>query len=102
MQAAATYKAALEKNLPLLLKVAMGIGDRGAKMAESVGKAAIGLKDGVAGMAKGGPMAVAKLTGCVLEPITGAAKGAASLKANISVSVDVKASASASAGGKAG
>jgi hypothetical protein len=84
MQAAATYKAALEKNLPLLLKVAMG------------------LKDGISGMAKGGPMAVAKLTGCVLDPITGAAKGAASLKANISVSVDVKASASASAGGKAG
>jgi hypothetical protein len=101
-QAALTYKAALEKNLPLLLKVAMGIGDRGVHMAEGVGKATADIAGNLSAMAKGGPVAAAKLTGCVLSPLKGAADGAASLKANISVSVDVKASASASAGGKAG
>jgi hypothetical protein len=101
-QLAIKYKNALEKNLPLLLKVAMGIGDRGIKMGETVGKVAADLSGNVGALAKGGPLAVAKLTGCVGERLKGAADGAASLKANISVSVDVKASASASAGGKAG
>ncbi len=101
-QLALKYKAALEKSLPAILKVAMGVGERGAKMADGVGKAVADLSGNVTGMAKGGPMAVAKLTGCVAAPFKGAADGAASLKANVSVSVDVKASASASAGGKAG
>jgi hypothetical protein len=102
--AAATFKSAVEKDLPGVLKVAMGVGERGAKMAESVGKTVADLSGSVSGMAKGGPMAAAKLTGCVAAPFKGAADGAASLKANVSVSVDVKASASAggSAGGKAG
>jgi hypothetical protein len=101
-QAAVKYKDALEKNLPLILKVAVGIGERGVKVAEGVGKAAADLSASLTGMVKGGPVAAAKLTGCVAAPFKGAADGAASLKANVSVSVDVKASASASAGGKAG
>jgi hypothetical protein len=101
-QAALTYKAALEKNLPLILKVAIGIGDRGAKMAETVAKTVADLSGSVNGMAKAGPIAAAKLTGCVVGPLKGAADGAASVKANVSVSVDVKVSASASASAKAG
>ena len=100
--AAVTYKAALEKNLPLVLKVAMGVGERGAKMAEGLGNTDDDLSGSVSGMAKGGPIAAAKLVGCVTGPFKGAADAAGSLKANVSVSVDVKASASASAGGKAG
>jgi hypothetical protein len=100
-QAALTYKAALEKNLPLILKVAIGVGDRGAKMAEVVEKSVADLSGSVGAMAKGGPLAVAKLTGCVVSPLKGAADGAASLKANVSVSVDVKVSASASASASA-
>jgi hypothetical protein len=102
VQAALKYKEALEKNLPLILKVAVGVGERGAKMAEGVGKTVADLSGNLTAMAKGGPVAAAKLTGCVAAPFKGAADGAASLKANVSVSVDVKASASASAGGKAG
>ncbi len=98
VQAALKYKEALEKNLPLVLKVAIGIGERGVKVAEGVGKSAADLTASLIGMVKAGPVAAAQLTGCVAAPLKGAGDGAASLKANISVSVDVKASASASAG----
>jgi hypothetical protein len=101
-QAALKYKEALEKDLPMVLKVAMGVGDRGAKMAESVGKVAADLGGNLQGFAKGGPLAAGKLVGCVGDRFKGAADAAGSLKASVSVSVDVKASASASAGGKAG
>ncbi|HEY2514299.1 MAG TPA: hypothetical protein VGI39_25705 [Polyangiaceae bacterium] len=101
---AESYKAALEKNLPLILKVAMGVGERGVKMAGNVAAVASELEGSAQGMVKGGALEAGKLAACVAAPFKGAADAATSLKANVSVSVDVKASASASgsASGKAG
>jgi hypothetical protein len=103
-KAAETYKAALEKNLPLVLKVAIGVGERGVKMAGNVAVVVDGAKAGVEASAKASPLSGGKLVGCVAAPFKGAIDAAASLKASVSVSVDVKASASASgsASGKAG
>jgi hypothetical protein len=102
-EAAATYKAAIEKNLPVVLKVAIGVGERGVKMAGNVSGVVEGVEGSVKGMA-GDPLAGGKLAACVAAPFKGAIDAAASLKANVNVSVEVKASASASgsAGGKAG
>jgi hypothetical protein len=95
--AAATYKTALEKNLPIILKIAIGIGERGMKMAGNVQASVDGLQATIKGSSKGGPLMAAKLVGCVAAPFKGAVDAAGSLKANVSVSVDVKASASGSA-----
>jgi hypothetical protein len=95
--ASVTYKKALEKNLPLILKIAMGVGERGMKMAGNVQASVDGLQASVKGSTSGGPVMAAKLAGCVAAPFKAAVDGAASLKANVSVSVDVKASASGSA-----
>jgi hypothetical protein len=102
--AASTFKAAIEKNLPLVLKIAIGMGDRAAKMAENVKVVVEGVQGTVQASAKASPMLAAKVTACVAAPFKGAFDAAASIKANVNVSVDVKASASASgsAGGKAG
>ncbi len=101
---ATEYKATLEKNLPGVLKVAIGTGDRASKMAASVAVAIDGAKAGAEGAVKASPAMAAKLTACVAAPFKGAVDAAASIKANVKVSVDVKASASASssASGKAG
>jgi hypothetical protein len=103
-KAAAQYKAALEKNLPLVLKIAVGMGDRAAKMAANVKVVVEGVQGSVEGAVKASPMIGAKLTACVAAPFKGAFDAAASVKANVNVSVDVKASATASgsASGKAG
>jgi hypothetical protein len=101
---ATKYKAALEKNLPAVLKIAIGMKDR----AEGVAASVKGVVDGAEGTVKaasgGGPMMAAALTACVAAPFKGAIDAAASIKASVNVSVDVKASASASgsASGKAG
>ena len=100
--ASATYKTALEKNLPLVLKVAIGMGDRAEKMAGSVQTAVDDVQASVKGALSANPMMGAKLTGCIAAPFKGAADAAGSLKANVKVSVDVKASASASGSAKAG
>ncbi len=105
-KAAATYKAALEKNLPLVLKVAIGMAGRAEKMADGVKVMIEGLQVTATEMAKASsdPAAALKLTSCVVAPFKGAIDAAASIKANVNVSVNVKASAEAkgSAGGKAG
>ena len=109
-KAAEQYKAALEKNLPAVLKIAVGIGERGAHMAGNVTVVVEGLEGSVKGMVKGDATTVAtmggKLAGCLSGTFKGALDAAASLKANVNVSVEVKASASASGsasgGGKAG
>ncbi len=103
-KAAEQFKAAIEKNLPLVLKIAIGMGDRAAKMAGNVKVVVEGVQGSVETVVKGSPMLGAKLTACVAAPFKGAFDAAASIKANVNVSVDVKASASASgsAGGKAG
>jgi hypothetical protein len=105
-KAAEHYKLVLEKNLPAVLKVALGIGERGAKVAGQVKVVVEGLQGSLSTMVKGdtGGMTGAKLAACLSAPFKGAIDGAASLKANVNVSVDVKASASgsASASGKTG
>ena len=101
-QAAAKYKAALEANLPGVLKVAIGMKDRVEGVAGSVKGVVDGAQVAVKGAVSGGPMAAAALTACVAMPFKGAIDAAASIKASVNVSVDVKASASASGSAKAG
>ncbi len=107
-QAAATYKAALEKNLPIIVKVAVGLGERAGKLAAEIKDVVAGVESSVEGSVKaggaGGAMLATRIGACFGEKFKGAADAAGSLKANVNVSVDVKASASASgsASGKAG
>ncbi|MBK6698272.1 MAG: hypothetical protein IPG50_39730 [Myxococcales bacterium] len=102
------FKVSVEKHLPAILKVAIGIGENGAKMAGQVGELVGAVEGSVKGMVSGGgasgAMLGGKLAACVAAPFKGAIDASANLKANINVSVDVKASASgsASAGGKTG
>lgn len=106
-KAAEQLRATLEKNLPLVLKVAIGVGERGVKLAGNVQAVAEGITGSVQAIAKtsGSPaqagLIAGKITACLGDTFKGAIAGAASLKANVNVSVDVKASASASAGGSA-
>lgn len=102
--ASANFKAAVEKNLPAILKVAIGMKDRVTSVAGSVSAVVEGAQGAVKGAVSGGPAVAAALTACVASPFKGAFDAAASIKANVNVSVDVKASASASgsASGKAG
>ncbi len=101
--AAAQYKAALERHLPAVLKVAIGMRERLEGVAGDV-KGVLGGVQAAARATKGGPVVAASLAACIAAPIKGAADAAASLRASVDVSVDVKASASAhgSASGKAG
>jgi hypothetical protein len=101
---AENYKATLEKNFPLVLKVAIGLGDASVKMAGNVHGIIEGARTSVQAAASANPVGGASLVACVKEPFEGAIKAAGSVKANVSVSVDVKASASASgsASGKTG
>ena len=105
VKALENLKVALEKNLPLILKVAVGMGERAGKMAAN-GKAVIeGTLSSFAeigGSGGGGASAaltVGQLTACLGDPFKGAIGAAGSLQANVSVSVNVSASASGSAGG---
>ena len=102
-KAFAALKATLEKNLPLVLKVAVGMSDRAVKVAGEV-QAVVdgGLSTITAVSAKGGggaALAATQLTACLGETFKGALSAAGSIKANVSVSVNVSASASGSAGG---
>ncbi len=105
-KAANTYRLALEKNLPIVLKIAIGMGQRAEKAAANVHAVVEGLQGSVEAIGKssGDAVAGARLVGCVTAPFKGAIDAAANVRANVKVSVDVKASASASgsAGGKAG
>jgi len=106
----AQYKGAIEKNAPIILKVALGMGDKAAKMGESVK----GVVDNVQGSVQGAvsaagsdPMKAASmgsLAACVGGPFKGAIEGAAGLQGSLKASVEVKASfsASGSASGSAG
>jgi len=101
---AADYKAAIEKNLPGVLKIAIGMKDRLATASANVQAVVEGAEGTVRAAASSSPVSGASLAACVAAPFKGAVDAAASLRANVSVSVDVKASASASgsASGKAG
>ncbi len=101
-----TLKATLEKNLPLVLKVAIGMGDRVGKVAAN-GKAIVeGTMSSFTEIAGSGggqaALTVGQLTACLGDTFKGAIGAAGSLQANVNVSVNVSASASGSAGGSAG
>jgi hypothetical protein len=100
--ASAKFQAAVEKNLPGVLTVAVGMGKHLTELAGSMEAVIGGVQAGV--QAAGDPMTVGRLTACVGAPFKGALDAVGSVKANVSVSVNVQASASASgsAGGKAG
>lgn len=105
-QMATKLKATLEKNLPLVLKVAIGMGDRAAKVAGQVQAVVDGaqatVKEVVAKGGAGAAMTTGQLTACLGDTFKGALGAAGSIKANVNVSVNVQASASGSAGGSAG
>jgi hypothetical protein len=96
--ASAKFQAAIEKNLPGVITVAVGMGKHVGELAGSMEAVIGGVQAGVS--AAGDPMTVGRLTACVGAPFKGALDAVANVKANVSVSVNVQASASAS--GKAG
>ncbi len=104
---AAKLKTALEKDLPMIVKVALGMGDRVKKLANDVKTVVEGAQSVVKTAASGAPATGAALTACVAAPFTGALDAASSMQANVTVSVSVSASVSggggsASAGASAG
>lgn len=109
-KAAADLKATLEKNLPLVFKIAIGMGERAGKVAANVSAVVDGIQGSVkeiaatSGDATKASLVAGQITACLGDTFKGAINAAGSLKANVNVSVDVKASASASgsAGGSAG
>ena len=101
-----TLKATLEKNLPLVLKVAIGMGERAAKVATNAQVVVEGITSNVSEIAGTGggqaALTAGQITACLGDTFKGAVSAAGSIKANVNVSVNVSASASGSAGGSAG
>ncbi len=98
--AVAQYKAALEKHLPAVLKIAIGMKDQAVSVAGNVKAVVEGAQKVVVSL-KSDPKIGARLTACVVAPFKAAIDAAASIQANVSISVEVKASAEAHAGGSA-
>jgi len=101
-------KATLEKNLPLVLKVSIGMGERASKAAANAQAVVEGVASNVQGLAATGggqaALTAGQITACLGDTFKGAVTAAGSIKANVSVSASVSASATASgsAGGSAG
>src|ERR1700722_705002 len=92
--ASAKFQAAIEKNLPGVLTVSMGLAKHLTEVAGNMEVVIQGVQAGITGA--GDPMTVARLTACVGAPFKGALDAVANVKANVNVSVNVQASASAS------
>lgn len=101
-EAAARFKAAVEKNLPDILKIAVGMKDRVVGVTASVKGVVEGAEAAVKGAASASPVAAAALTACVAAPFKGAIDAVASIQASVDVSVQVNASVSASGSASAG
>lgn len=99
-KAAAKLVAAIEANLPAVLKVAIGMKEKVVKVAGNVKGVVEGVAGGLTGMVKGGPTMALQVTACLVSPFKGYIDAAASIQANVDVSVSVNASASASGGTK--
>jgi hypothetical protein len=101
-QLAATFRAAIERHLPAVLEIAVGMKDQALGVAGEV-KAVVGGVQATIKALGGAPEIGARLTACVAMPFKAAFDAAASIKANVDVSVQVQASvtASASASGSA-
>ena len=102
-KAAAALKTAFENNLGLILKVAIGIGKNGIKVAGNVTTVVDGAQATVKDLVAKGGVSAASTTGqlgvCLADTFSGAIKAAGSIQANVNVSASVSASASGSAGG---
>jgi hypothetical protein len=97
-EAAARYKAALEANLPVIMKVALGVGP---KLVGVVLDAKTTILGGIAvgqSVVKARPTASAHVVSCLLNRFTSAIDAVGSIQADVKVSVDVNASASATGG----
>lgn len=98
-------KVALEKNLPLVLKVAFGLGERSVKMATNTKAILEGTVSNMTEIAGTGganaALTAGQITACLGDTFKRAIGAAASLEANLSVSVNVSASASGGVGGGA-
>lgn len=105
-KALASLKGTLEKNLPLVLKVAIGMGERAGKVAANGQAVVEGVSSNITEIAGTGggqaALTAGQITACLGDTFKGAVSAAGSLKANVSVSASVSASASGSAGGSAG
>jgi hypothetical protein len=93
-KAEATFRAAVEKNLPAILKVAIGTGKHVEELAGNMKVVIEGVQASVQGA--GDAITVGKLTACIGAPVKGALDAVASVQASVKVSVNVQASASAS------
>lgn len=91
-QAATKLKVALQKNLPMLLKVTLGLKGTAEKAAASV-QASL---EGVSAAVKGGADAALKVGPCIAAALEAQAQASASI--NVSVKASASASGSASAG----
>ncbi len=96
----AKFQAAVEKNLPGVLEVSIGMGKHLGELTGSMEAVINGVQAGISGA--GDAMTVGRLTACVGAPFKGALDAVANVKASVNVSVNVQASASASGSGKAG
>ena len=85
----------MEKDLPAVLNVALGMGKHVGELAESM-KTVINGVVAVGTSAGGDAMTTGRLVAC-LSPMKGALDAVTSVQANVSVSVNVQASASDSA-----
>jgi hypothetical protein len=98
--AAARYKAAVEANLPRIVKISAGLGP---KLVDVAANAKTTIEGGIsAGQAiiKSRPTLGARVGACLLDPFKGAVSAVADIQASVKVSVDVNAHAAAS--GEAG
>lgn len=100
---AATVESALNRNLPVIVEVAVNLGKQAPQLAASVKSVAEGgikvaqeLKGKASGDMEGSALA-GQLVACVAAPFKGAIDAAAGFKANVNASVEVKASAEGSA-----
>jgi hypothetical protein len=100
VELAARYKAAMEANLPRIIKVAIGIVP---KLGDVLVNAKTTIEGGIAAgkaAAAGRATAAAHIGQCLLTPFEGAISAIGDVQAGVKISVDVQASASASGSGK--
>jgi hypothetical protein len=93
-QTSAKFKEVIEKDLPGVLTVSIGMAKHVGEVAANMEVVIQGVQAGIQGA--GDPMTVGRLTACVGAPFKGALDAVANVKANVNVSVNVQASASAS------
>ena len=98
-KAAEKLVAVLQADLPMVLKVAIGMKDKAVGAAGNIKAVVEGVQGSMKTMVKGGPTAAGKLAMCVGGKFTGAFDAAANINVNVNVSVNVQASASGEAKG---